>query len=87
MPEANKIKKEDEKVDIDTSGPEVDVVVPEEKAEEVVETKEQETVKEVETKKESSETKKLTYKLEYELMIDSQYSLVLLVVSVSSILM
>ena len=48
MPEANKIKKEDEKVELDTSGPEVDVVVPEEKAEEVVETKEQETVKEVE---------------------------------------
>jgi len=50
MPEANKIKKEDPKVELDTSGPEVDVVVPEEKAEEVVETKEQETVKEVETK-------------------------------------
>ena len=43
MPEANKITKEDPKVDIDTSGPEVDVVVPEEKAEEVVETKEQVT--------------------------------------------
>ena len=49
MPEANKIKKEDEKVDIDTSGPEVDVTLPEEKAEEVVETKEQET-KETEVK-------------------------------------
>ena len=48
MPEANKITKEDPKVDIDTSGPEVDVTLPEEKAEEVVETKEQETVKEVE---------------------------------------
>ena len=56
MPEENKIKKEDPKVDIDTSGPEVDVVVPEEKAEEVIETKEQETVKEVETKE--TETKK-----------------------------
>ena len=56
MPEANKIKQEDPKVDLDTSGPEVDVVVPEEKAEEVVETKEQETVKEVETKE--TETKK-----------------------------
>ena len=56
MPEANKIKKEDPKVELDTSGPEVDVVVPEEKAEEVVETKEQETVKEVETKE--TETKK-----------------------------
>ena len=56
MPEANKITKEDPKVELDTSGPEVDVVVPEEKAEEVVETKEQETVKEVETKE--TETKK-----------------------------
>jgi len=58
MPEANKIKKEDEKVDIDTSGPEVDVVVPEEKAEEVVETKEQETVKEVEKEVVKEEPKK-----------------------------
>ena len=47
MPEENKIKKEDPKVDIDTSGPEVDVTIPEEKKEEVVETTEQETVKEV----------------------------------------
>jgi len=54
MPEANKIKQEDPKVDLDTSGPEVDVVVPEEKAEEVVENKEQETVKE-ETVKEVKE--------------------------------
>ena len=47
MPEENKIKKEDPKVDLDTSGPEVDVAIPEEKTEEVVETTEQETVKEV----------------------------------------
>jgi len=47
MPEENKIKKENPKVDLDTSGPEVDVVIPEEKTEEVVETTEQETVKEV----------------------------------------
>ena len=47
MPEENKIKKENPKVDLDTSGPEVDVVLPEEKTEEVVETTEQETVKEV----------------------------------------
>ena len=33
MPEENKIKKEDPKVDIDTSGPEVDVTLPEEKIE------------------------------------------------------
>ena len=58
MPEANKIKKEDEKVDIDTSGPEVDVTLPEEKAEEVVETKEQETVKEVEKEETVKEIKK-----------------------------
>ena len=65
MPEANKITKEDPKVELDTSGPEVDVVVPEEKAEEVVETKEQETVKEVE-KEESvkEETKTDDSKLE-----------------------
>jgi len=48
MPEENKIKKEDPKVDLDTSGPEVDVTIPEEKTEEVIETTEQETVKEVE---------------------------------------
>ena len=51
MPEENKIKKEDPKVEIDTSGPEVDVSLPEEKMEEVkeevIETKEEETVKEV----------------------------------------
>jgi len=40
MPEENKIKKEDPKVDLDTSGPEVDVAIPEEKTEEV-ETKEE----------------------------------------------
>ena len=58
MPEENKIKKEDPKVDLDTSGPEVDVSLPEEKKEEVVETTEQETVKEVETKEQETETKK-----------------------------
>ena len=47
MPEENKIKQENPKVDLDTSGPEVDVIVPEEKTEEVIETKEEETVKEV----------------------------------------
>ena len=52
MPEENKIKKEDPKIDIDTSGPEVDVVIPEEKEEKVVETTEQETVKEVKEVKE-----------------------------------
>ena len=56
MPEANKIKQEDPKVELDTSGPEVDVTLPEEKAEEVVETKEQETVKEVEKTETETET-------------------------------
>ena len=64
MPEANKIKKEDEKVELDTSGPEVDVVVPEEKAEEVVETKEQETVKEETVKEIKTEQKEDDSKLE-----------------------
>ena len=47
MPEENKIKQEKPKVDLDTSGPEVDVTLPEEVKEEVIETKEQETVTEV----------------------------------------
>ena len=37
MPENNPIKKEDPNVEIDTSGPEVDVALPEEKVEDVVE--------------------------------------------------
>jgi len=45
MPEENKIKKEDSKVDLDTSGPEYDVTLPEEKKEDVIE--KEETVKEV----------------------------------------
>ena len=57
MPEENKIKKEDPKVDLDTSGPEVDVTLPEETKEEVIETKEQETVTEV--KEEPKEDSKL----------------------------
>ena len=67
MPEENKIKKEDPKVDLDTSGPEVDVSLPEEKKEEVVETTEQETVKEVKEVKEETvkeETKTDDSKLE-----------------------
>ena len=47
MPEENKIKQENPKVDLDTSGPEVDVTLPEEVKEEVIETKEHETVKEL----------------------------------------
>ena len=64
MPEENKIKKEDPKVDLDTSGPEVDVALPEDKAEEVVETKEQVTpeaevteVKEQEPEKKEDDSK------------------------------
>ena len=51
MPEENKIKQEKPKVELDTSGPEVDVTLPEEVKEEVkeqvIETKDEETVKEV----------------------------------------
>ena len=64
MPEENKIKKEDPKVDLDTSGPEEDVALPEDKAEEVVETKEQVTpeaevteVKEQEPEKKEDDSK------------------------------
>ena len=48
MPEENKIKKEDPKVDLDTSGPEVDVTLPEDKTEVVTEQEpvKEETVKE-----------------------------------------
>ena len=66
MPEGNKIKKDDAKVDIDTSGPEFDVTLPEEKKEEVVEKeetvkeviKDQEPEKEVEVKEEPKEEPK-----------------------------
>ena len=51
MPEENKIKKEDPKVDLDTSGPEVDVTLPDEKVEKEVIT-EQEPVKEEPVKEE-----------------------------------
>ena len=64
MPGANKIKKEDLKVDLDTSGPEVDVSLPEEKKEEVIETKEQETVKEVVNEEVKEEPKTDDSKLE-----------------------
>ena len=63
MPETNKIKKEEVNVDLDTSGTAVDVDLPEDKEEKVVETgtteQEKETVKEEpvkeETKKEDDE--------------------------------
>ena len=68
MPENNPIKKEDPNVEIDTSGPEVDVALPEEKvedvAEQVTEAPKQEEVKE-ETKQE--ETKEEPKKSDQEL--------------------
>ena len=62
MPETNKIKKEEVNVDLDTSGPAVDVDLPEEKEEKVVEAgtteQEQETVKEVKEEPVKEEAKK-----------------------------
>ena len=64
MPETNKIKKEEVNVDLDTSGPAVDVDLPEDKEEKVVEAgtteQEKETVKEEPVKEEpvKEETKK-----------------------------
>ena len=52
MPENNPIKHDDPKVDVDTSGPEVDVTLPEEKAEEVVNTTEAPKQETTETKQE-----------------------------------
>ena len=79
MPEENKIKKEDPKVDLDTSGPEVDVAIPEEKTEEIVETKEEvkeepvkeEPVKEEPVKEEKEEDTKLE---EYSKGVQSRIS-------------
>ena len=70
MPEEEKKKPSDKTVDIDTSGPEVDVAVEEAKTEEVVETKEetsapeQETVKEETVKEIKKEQKQDDSKLE-----------------------
>jgi len=47
MPEENKIKQENPKVDLDTSGPEVDVTLPEEKVEKEIVTEQEPTVTEV----------------------------------------
>ena len=55
MPEENKIKKDDAQVDLDTSGPEYDVTLPEEKKEGVIE--KEETVKEVIKDQEPEEVK------------------------------
>ena len=66
MPEENKIKKEEVQVDLDTSGPEVDVTLPEEKEEQVVETgtTEQETVEEVKEEVKEEPVKQEDEKLE-----------------------
>ena len=70
MPEKNPIKHDDPKVDLDTSGPEVEVNLPEEKAEEVVNTTEAPKEETVETKQEEvkeevkEETKQDDTKLE-----------------------
>jgi len=55
MPEANKIKKDEVMVDLDTSGPETEVNLPEEETKEVAANTEQEEVKE-ETKEEEVKT-------------------------------
>ena len=55
MPEENKIKKRDAQVDLDTSGPEYDVTLPEEKKEDVIE--KEESVKEVIPDQEPEEVK------------------------------
>ena len=63
MPEENKIKKEDPRVDLDTSGPEVDVTLPEEKVEKEIVT-EEETVKEVKEEVKEEPVKEEDSKLE-----------------------
>ena len=57
MPEANKIKQDEVMVDLDTSGPDTEVNLPEEEIKEVAENTEQETVKEETTEPEKVETK------------------------------
>ena len=63
MPEENKIKQEQPKVELDTSGPEVDVTLPEEKIEKEIVT-EDETVKEVKEEVKEEPVKEDDSKLE-----------------------
>ena len=63
MPEENKIKQEQPKVELDTSGPEVDVTLPEEKVEKEIVT-EEETVKEVKEEVKEEPVKEDDSKLE-----------------------
>ncbi len=58
MPEANKIKKDEVMVDLDTSGPDTEVSLPEEETKEVAENTEQETVKEEVKEEVKTETEK-----------------------------
>jgi hypothetical protein len=60
MPEANKIKKDEVMVDLDTSGPDTEVNLPEEETNQVAENTEQETVKEEAT--ETTEPEKVEAK-------------------------
>ena len=67
MPEANKIKQDEVMVDLDTSGPDTEVNLPEEEVKQVAENTEQETVKEETTETtepEKVETKKQDEELE-----------------------
>ena len=64
MPDKNPIKHDDPKVDLDTSGPEVEVNLPEEKAEEVVDTTEAPKQETIETKQEEVKEKKQDETLE-----------------------
>jgi len=59
MPEANKIKQDEVMVDLDTSGPDTEVNLPEEEVKQVAENTEQETVKEETAEPEKVETVKL----------------------------
>ena len=58
MPESNKIKQDEVMVDLDTSGPDTEVNLPEEEVKQVAENTEQETVKEETTEHRKSRNKK-----------------------------
>jgi len=64
MPEANKIKQDEVMVDLDTSGPDTEVNLPEEEVKQVAENTEQETIKEETTEPEKVETVKQDEELE-----------------------
>jgi len=64
MPEANKIKKDEVMVDLDTSGPDTEVSLPEDNVEEVAEEKQEAVSTEQETTEEKPEEKKNDEQLE-----------------------